>query len=242
MNARTLLSASLVLAAALAATPADAMGNVNKSIRVGDGEQTGPLSSVNGSITVGNSVVVDGDVETTNGSIKIGDNVQFQSAETTNGRIRVGSGAITDSIETVNGEISVGENASIRGSVETVNGGIQLSRGSTVGEDIGTVNGSLAVAGTDVGGDLSTVMGSVALTDGSIVRGDVVIRKSNSWGFNWGGKNRKPKVVIGPNSQVLGSIIAEQEIELYISDSASVGAVTGEASLDDAVRFSGERP
>ncbi len=242
MKSRILLAATLVLSGALFAGSLDAMANVNKSIRVGDGEQTGPLSSVNGSITVGNSVVVDGDVATTNGSIRIGDNVQFQAAETTNGKIRVGSGAITDSLETVNGEISVGENASIQRGVETVNGGIQLSRGSTVGDDVGTVNGSLTVEGTEVGGDLSTVMGSVAVTEGSVVRGDVVIRKSKSWGFNWGGENRKPKVVIGPNSQVLGSIVAEQEIELYISDSATVGAVTGKASLDEAVRFSGDRP
>ncbi len=242
MNAKTMLAATLVLSGTLFATSFDAMASVNKSIRIGDGEQTGSLSSVNGSITVGNSAIVDGEVETTNGSISIGDNVRFQTAETTNGRIRIGSGAMTNSIDTVNGQISVGENASIQGSVETVNGGIHLSRGSTVGEDVGTVNGSLSVEGTDVGGDLSTVMGSVELTEGSIVRGDVIIRKSKSWGFNWGGRNKKPKVIIGPNSQVLGNIVAEQEIELYISDSASVGGVTGEVSLADAVRFSGERP
>ncbi|MEM9207991.1 MAG: hypothetical protein AAGA61_01990 [Pseudomonadota bacterium] len=241
MKSKSLGVAALALSVALL-VPLEALANVNKSVRVDDGEQTGPLSSVNGSITVGDSAIVDGDVETTNGSIRIGDNVQFRTAETTNGRIRIGSGALTTSIDTVNGAISVGENARIDGSVETVNGGIKLSRGSTVGADVGTVNGSLDVSGTDVGGNLSTVMGSIEVTDGSIVRGDVVIRKSRSWGFNWGGKNRKPKVIIGPNSQVVGSIVADQEIELYISESATVGAVRGKASLEEAIRFSGDRP
>ena len=34
----------------------------------------------------------------------------------------------------------------------------------------------------------------------------------------------------------------ERETELYISDTAEVGRVTGEMSIDDAVRFSGKKP
>jgi hypothetical protein len=39
-----------------------------------------------------------------------------------------------------------------------------------------------------------------------------------------------------------GNIIVEREVELYISDTAEVGGVSGVMSIDQAVRFSGERP
>ncbi len=54
--------------------------------------------------------------------------------------------------------------------------------------------------------------------------------------------SKKPKVVIGPGSSVEGVINLEQEVELFISETAEVGGVTGVMSLDDAQRFSGDRP
>ena len=56
------------------------------------------------------------------------------------------------------------------------------------------------------------------------------------------GTNRKPTIVIGPGSRVEGVVRAEREIKLYISESAEVGGVEGEVSLDDAIRFTGDRP
>ena len=60
--------------------------------------------------------------------------------------------------------------------------------------------------------------------------------------MEWGKKRRTPKIIIGPNSTVAGNIELEQEVELYISESAEVGGVSGEMSIDDAVRFSGSTP
>jgi hypothetical protein len=42
--------------------------------------------------------------------------------------------------------------------------------------------------------------------------------------------------------RVEGALVLEREVELFISDSAEVGSVEGVMSIDDAVRFSGDRP
>ena len=63
---------------------------------------------------------------------------------------------------------------------------------------------------------------------------------SSGWG--WNNNQRRPKIIIGPDSKVLGDIVLEREVELFISESAEVGGVSGEMSMDDAVRFSGSRP
>lgn len=230
------LAVSLLLTTVIAVA---AEANVNKSIRIDDDTQASGQSTVNGSITVGSNTVIDGSLETVNGSIRIGDNARFSDASTVNGGIRVGGGAFTEGIESVNGTIRIGEASTVSGSVEVVNGKIRIAAGSSVGEDVSTVNGELDIDGTTIGGDLTTVTGDVLLTGGSVLSGDLIVKKPRGW--NWDGK-RRPRVVIGPNSRVVGSIVAQQEIELFISDSAEVGGVSGEADLDSAVRFSGDRP
>ena len=88
---------------------------------------------------------------------------------------------------------------------------------------------------------MSTVSGDINVMDGSVVNGDVIVEKPSSWG--WGkSKKRKPRIVIGPGSTVKGNIDVEREVDLFISESAKVGGVTGEMSMDDAVRFSGDKP
>ena len=62
-------------------------------------------------------------------------------------------------------------------------------------------------------------------------------------GFSNGDSTKnKPKIIIGPGSRVDGTIKLEREVELYISETAKVGGVTGEMSMDDAIRFKGNRP
>ena len=233
------ITALLGLGALFAATPVAAL-DVNKSVKVASGAQSDGASTVNGRVSVGANAVVSGSLETVNGSIRIDDSVQFEDAGTVNGSIRVGDGAIADDIESVNGSIRVGMNASLSGEVSVVNGKIQIGAGSSVAEDVSNVNGEIRINGTEIGGNLGTVTGDVWLMENSTLRGDLIIEKPGGWG--WGRSRRKPQIVIGPGSRVLGEIDARHEIELYISDRAEVGGVTGEASLDQAIRFSGDRP
>lgn len=234
----TTLSAGLL--ALLLVTPADALG-INENIKIEAGSQAEGASTVNGSITVGSGATVTGALETVNGAIRIEKNAVIRDAATVNGSIKIASGVKAEDIEGVNGAIRIGKNVTIKGEVSVVNGMIGVDSGSSISEDLSNVNGEISISGADIGGDLSTVNGDVSLTGGANLHGNLMIEKPG--GMNWGsGNSRKPKIVIGPGSKVGGEIIVEREIELYISDTAEVGGVSGIMTMDEAVRFSGNRP
>lgn len=214
--------------------------SLNKSIHIDDGAEAGGQSSVNGSISIGAGAVITGSVETVNGTIRIDENARVEDAETVNGSIRIASGASAEDVGSVNGSVRLGENVTVSGEVSVVNGKISLDKGTSVADDVSNVNGEISLTGAEVGGDLTTVNGDVALEDGSTLRGNLIIEKPGGWG--WNRDKRKPKIIIGPGSKVLGEIQLERKVELFISESAEVGGVTGEMSMDDAVRFSGDRP
>ena len=188
------------LAALLLIAPAHGL-NMNKSIKVDAGSNTGGQSSVNGNIFVGAGSVIDGSLETVNGSIRVEEDVTLKDAG-------------------------------------TVNGTISLVAGSKVADDVSNVNGEISLSGAEIGGNLSTVNGDVSLDDGSTLRGDLIVEKPGGWHIG----KRKPKVTIGQNSRVLGNIVLKREVELYISDSAEIGGVSGKMSMDDVIRFSGNSP
>lgn len=228
------------LLALFLAAPASAF-SVNKSINIEAGGEASGASTVNGSISVGSGAIVTGDLETVNGAIRIDANATVEGVETVNGSIKVASGVTTEDIEGVNGTIRIGENVTIVGEVSVVNGKIGVDAGSTISQDLSNVNGEISITGAEIRGDLSTVNGDVSLSDGANLHGNLKIEKPG--GINWGrGNSRKPRIVIGPGSKVGGEIIIEREVELYISDTAEVGGVSGVMSMDQAVRFSGKRP
>jgi len=215
--------------------------SVNKSIKIAAGSEADGATTVNGSISVGDGAVVTGDLNTVNGKIRVGDDATIEDAQTVNGSLSISDGVVADELSTVNGSVSVGENAKVNGVIEAVNGAITVERNTTVADDVGNVNGSIDLRGSEVAGNVSTVNGDIELQDAAVVTGDIIVEKPSSWGF--GNKNRrKPKIIIGPGSEVRGKIELEQEVELFISETAKVGGVEGVMSMNDAVRFSGERP
>jgi hypothetical protein len=229
---------ALVFAAFFALLPAHAF-NLNKSISVDDGGESNGESTVNGSITVGSDAVITGSLDTVNGTIRIDENSRIEEAQTVNGSLRVASGVTAMGLSSVNGAIRVGEECTVDGEVTVVNGKISLEKGTKVSQDVSNVNGEISIEGATIGGDLSTVNGDVSLTASSVLEGDLIVEKPGGWGDS---NKRKPKIVIGPNSRVVGTIKLEREVELYISDSAEVGGVSGVMSMDEAVRFTGNRP
>jgi predicted acyltransferase (DUF342 family) len=228
-------AALLVLAVA-----APACANVNKSITIGDNTETGSESTVNGSISVGSNSTVDGSLETVNGTIRVDEDSRIGDVGTVNGSIRIGDGTSVEDVESVNGSIRLGERVTVDGEIDVVNGKISLEKGTSVADGVSNVNGEFQISGAEIGGNLSTVNGDVWLTDGSILQGDLIVEKPGGWG--WNRNKRKPRIIIGPNSRVVGQVVLEREVELFISETAEVGGVTGELDMDDAVRFSGDRP
>ena len=238
---KSAITVSLLTVLALSiAVPANAH-NVNKSVKIGDGDTSSGESSVNGSISVGSGAIVTGDLSTVNGRIRVDSDATVEDVSTVNGGLRIDSGTTTETLSTVNGAIDVAENVSVDGQIEAVNGEIGLGKGSSVRRSVSNVNGEIELHASTVDGDVSTVTGDVALSGGAEVKGDIIVEKPNGWGWN-SKKSRVPEIVIGPGSKVHGKIHVERVVSLFISDTAEVGGVSGEMSMDDAVRFSGERP
>ena len=230
---------SAILLAILLIAPASAT-SLNKSIKIEAGETSNGASTVNGSIKVGSGAIVNGDVSTVNGTIRVEDNARVEDVETVNGSVRVSDGVQSEDLGSVNGSVNVGSNVTVDGEISVVNGKINLNSGTTVSGDIGNVNGEIKMSGAEVAGNLETVNGDVLLSDNSVLKGDLTVEKPSGWGNSH--NKRKPKIVIGPGSRVGGTIILEQEVELFISTTAEVGGVSGVMTMDDAVRFDGARP
>lgn len=216
--------------------------SINKSVKIDAGGESGGATSVNGSISVGESATVTGNLKTVNGTIRVDEGANIQKASTVNGGLKLADHIKAEGLSTVNGGIRVGVESMIDGEVSAVNGRITVGKGTSISEDVGNVNGEIDLNGAEIGGNVSTVTGDIDLADGSVVKGDIIVEKPSGWSWGNDSKKRTPRIVIGPGSRVEGTIVLEREVKLFISDSAEVGGVSGEMSMDDAVRFSGDRP
>jgi DUF4097 and DUF4098 domain-containing protein YvlB len=184
------------------------------------------ISKVNGSISTDSGQVY-GDLDTVNGSIRIDDDVQADDVETVNGSITTAGNARLKSAETVNGSINLGEGALVNGTVGTVNGSLTIGKRSTIDEDLSTVNGRILVLESQIKGGISTVSGDVTVGANSHVFGGILVEKpSGNWGWSWG-KQKPPRIIIGPNARVDGELRFEREVELFIHTSAKTGKITG---------------
>ena len=195
---------------------ADSATRVNGSIHVPDGAQRADLSTVNGSIRVGDAATV-------------------AAAHTVNGAITLGARSKAVSLHTVNGSITLDSGAHVSTTVTSVNGALTLHDAAEVSGRVTNVNGVIELTAAQVGGDLETVNGDVSLRGSSRVLGGLLVRKpSGSYNF----EGHVPRIVIGPGATVAGNLNFEREVKLYVSERATIGAVTGATPI----RFSGESP
>lgn len=190
--------------------------------------------TINGSIKVGSNSVV-GNLDTVNGSVTVGAATRTGHVDTVNGGIEFGDDAICGRLDTVNGSVSLGRNAQIHGNIDTVNGAIHLRSGSKVDGNIDTVNGNIALTAVEVAGDILSVNSDLDMREGSVVLGGIHYQESQGLSFNIGSP---PKIVIGPNSRVEGTLRFDREVRLYVHDSAEIGPVLG-ANVE---RFAGLQP
>ena len=182
------------------------------------------IDKVNGSIHVPDNATV-GKLSTVNGGIRIGANAHAKAAETVNGGIDVEDGATVDSLETVNGGLHIGAKVKVAKTVEAVNGGITLGQGADVSGHASNVNGGIKLDAAHVGGGIETVSGDITIGADSRVEGGVLVNEDHSW-FRMG-SSRKPRVVIGPRAKVDGKLTFKRDVDLYVSDSATIGPVEG---------------
>lgn len=208
--------ALLALTCASGAFAQDDVDKVNGAIDVKNGERAGNLSTVNGGVRIAASGSA-GKVTTVNGGVRLAEQARAAS------------------VQTVNGGVNLDEGAQVKGGVETVNGGIRLGKSADVGGRAQTVNGRIALEAAHIGGGIETVGGDIEIGADARVEGGILIKKPSGW--SWG-TQRNPRVVIGPRATVQGTLEFEREVELFVSDSATIGTVKG-ATVQ---KFSGNQP
>lgn len=179
--------------------------------------------SVFGGVTIDRGAQVR-DVSSVNGGIEIKSNAKARSIDTVNGGIDIGDNVTVSSAETVNGGIEIGKSFVSSGSIETVNGDVEIASGSQVGKNIETVNGDILLTEVSVDNHVKTVNGDIRLKEHSIVRGDLVVEKSNGWFSGWS-VDDYPEIEIDADSKVLGTIHLYRQVTLKIDDKAEVGEI-----------------
>lgn len=194
------------------------------------------IEKVNGSIEIAAGQRA-GDLSTVNGAIRIYDGATVGEAETVNGSIALGARGAAESLETVNGGIRLETEARVSEDVHTVNGSVTLARSADVQGGVRTVNGDIHLDAAHVAGGIRTQEGDIEVGAGSRVEDGIRVEK-NTGGFSISLWKSTPRIVIGPGAVVQGALEFEREVQLYVSDTATIGEVKGAK----AQRFSGSEP
>ena len=214
----------MVALAALVALPA-----------CGDFDSGDGSTKVNGSIHVA-AGKPPGAVNTVNGSIRIDDNAAVTSANTVNGSVHLGDHATATTLESVNGSITLGAGAHLTGGASSVNGELSLHDGAEILGSLSNVNGKITLTAAHVAGGIKTSNGNISITGASHVEGGILMEKPGTGLIQIG--RDVPRVVIGPGATVQGELRFERTVQLFVSDKATIGAVTGATPI----AFTGDNP
>ncbi len=208
------------LFALLAALALASCISINSDVVVPDGETVDEISSVNGSVRVGVASIVEGDITSVNGSVSTSERSQAGEIGTVNGKVEIGPESVTKDIDTVNGSIQIGARAMVDGDVGTVNGRITVSEGVRITGEVRAVNGQLLIQGAEVG-SLVNVNGGMVLESGTVVNGELRVRKPRR-------SDGDPATVeIRSDVRVAGPLVFERPITLRVHESAELGEIRG---------------
>jgi DUF4097 and DUF4098 domain-containing protein YvlB len=194
------------------------------------------ISKVNGGIDVSPGQHA-GDLDTVNGAIHVGADAVVGKADTVNGSITLGSRATATSLKTVNGSVTVNEAARVTGPAATVNGALSVADGADLGAEVSNVNGAIHIRAAHVAGDIETTNADIDLGPNARIDGGIHMNPDTDW-WHFFFSQSVPRVVIEPGTVVRGPMHFERTVKLYVSDHATIGAVTG-ATI---VRFAGAKP
>jgi hypothetical protein len=161
---------------------------------------------------------------TINGSVTVGDGAKVGEAATVNGGVRLGANVTARSARTVNGGIDIGSGTRVEQDVEAVNGGIELAKGADIAGSVKNVNGGIRLDSAHVAKGLSTFTGDIEVGHGSHVEGGIHVQKPD---FGTDTPDRIPRVTIGAEAVVDGTLKFDREVKLLVSDSAKIGPVEG---------------
>lgn len=201
---------------AMSASAGDSYNTINGSVHVESGRPAAGASTINGSVTIDDDAAVD-------------------SVSTVNGGIHVGARATAKSLTTVNGSIMVNQ-AAHTAYLKSVNGSLTVKEGAEVDGGLTTVNGKIGVNAAHIAGRVSNVQGDISILGTARVDGGILVERQH--GFVLPMHSIDPTIIIGPGARVLGELKFERKVNLFVSDRAIIGTVTGAT----AVTFSGDNP
>jgi hypothetical protein len=149
----------------------------------------------------------------------------------------LGSGEIalpSDSIETLTRDICLAPKSRAE-SLESMSGAITLRRDAEVTGNVETNSGAVRVEGAHVGGRIETTSGDIYIGPDSRIDGGIVVQRRGLIGVGLGdfrlgipvGRSTPPRVVIGARATVAGVLRFKREVELLVSESATIGTVEG---------------
>jgi cytoskeletal protein CcmA (bactofilin family) len=198
----------------------------------GDGNES---AKINGSVHIP-AGKPPGIAATVNGAIHVDDNAAVTSATTVNGSVHLGDHATAGSLSSVNGAIAIGKGAHVSGSVSSVNGELTLADGADLSGSLSNVNGEISLTAAHVDGGIKTVNANIKITGASRVEGGILMQKPSTGLVQL--NQDVPRIVIGPGATVQGELRFERPVQLYVSDKATIGTVTGASPIP----FTGENP
>ncbi|HKS55766.1 MAG TPA: hypothetical protein VJS12_10795 [Steroidobacteraceae bacterium] len=132
------------------------------------------------------------------------------------------------------------------GEIALPSGSITLRSDAEVTGNVETDSGVVRVEGAHVGGRIETTSGDIYIGPDSRIDGGILVQRRGLIGFAFGdfrlgipvGSSTTPRVVIGPRASVAGVLRFKRDVELLVSDSATIGPVHGATP----VMFATEQP
>jgi cytoskeletal protein CcmA (bactofilin family) len=177
-----------------------------------------------------------GDVETIHGVISIDDNAKLGAAKSVDGDIYLGAHASAASLRNENGSITADKGSRVYGNVSAINGAITVLDDAEISGSVSEVNGTILVNNGHIAGDIKTNFGDVRVSGTSVVDGGIRVKNLELGVLHQG--QHTSRIIVGPGVRIHGDIRFEHEGRLFVSDKATIGAVSGV----EAVKFSGDDP
>jgi len=140
----------------------------------------------------------------------------------------------SDEIETITRDICLAPNSRAE-SLESLSGAITLQRDAQVTGNVETDSGTVRIEGAHVGGRVTTTYGDIYIGPDSHIDGGILVERRGLIGLSLGdlrfgipvGGSTPPRVVIGARATVAGVLRFKREVELLVSESATIGSVEG---------------
>lgn len=139
------------------------------------------------------------------------------------------SGISVRRITSANGNIHSPYELYVSSNIFTDNGNIALGANSIVVGSISTLNGNILLDSVTVAGNIKSQYGDISLDGNTLIYGDVILGYPNSLGHCLEGDacnvqltNTLPRIHIGENVRILGTLVINGLATLEIDNSASL--------------------